>query len=1302
MHIQGKNTAFLIVLAIAFLSGCSSRPGIYTVSSLTPSEITAGSTDFPLIITGTNFRSNTMVLFGSQTLTPTAVSPMLLQVTVPSSAVTSAGVVNVAVTGSPTSAPLQFTVKNPLPAISSLSQPEVLLNSTAVSLDVAGSNFVSTSTVQLGESTLKPSSFTSAHLTVAVPDTLLATAQVLKLSVVNPSPGGGTSAPISFTVANPAPAVTLLSTESALVSSTAVAIEVSGTNFLPSSVVTLGSTPLTPVSITPTQLTVAVPDSLLSTAQVLGLSVMNPGPGGGTSSSLNFTVLNPQPTITDLSVEEAALNSSVLSLTITGTGFVSGTKVSFGSMTLDPATVTSTSITVNVPTAAFQKSAVQDVTVVSSGPGGGTSNGHPFTVKNPVPSLASLSAAKALAGSDDLTLDLTGAGFVSGESSVHFGSMTLTPASTTSDQISVVIPKAALAQSGTVSVDVATTEPGGGKSNALEFTVENPVPTLTALSLDNIIAGSASFDLTLTGANFIQSSVISFGGVQLTPAALSGSQITLTIPMESLLDAGQFPIVVSNPGPGGGASSALSFTVSNPLPSVSAISPTTAIRLSSDTTLTISGSGFVHQSTVLLGTSSLAPSSYTATEITLTIPESAVQKTGRLNVGVVNPGPGGGTSNTMEITVANPKPQLSYASPAGTSVRTTSLTVVLNGSGFNDETTVKLTRSGSSEAVSLTPESIGPTAITLVVPSGYLSTVGTLAFAVDNPDPGGGDSEPVNVVVNEHATTDWQTVVNNKTSIPDASGLLFNSYNQPSVSNRGMVVFKGQSKADSGPIIGIFTRDMSSGNLPVRELTGRGVPVPQPNNTIYNGALAGFNQFPSFPRIDMDTDNVAFRGQSKPSWTFTTPDGLESRIGSAGVFTNVGGGDLKTGVSLLGALPDFAYFKVPSADATRFDQFPGSPSIYHSTIVFKGNYTVGDTGKTGVYFRDVNPDPQTGEHPVQKIADSDTMIPGQAEGGTVTFGSTAPPSAADGKMVFLGVDKEDAPTLGGIYLAPLVTTPPSETAPIPTLTSLVKVGTGGTQVPGEAEGVTFSKLGEGLSFDGRFIAFWAAWGTETRARALVCSADGSTDMLAACNTTYPSGFTTEVPIHQGIFVYDTQDTETPFHSIAKTDGVLFSDFLYWVFSGRPPTVGGTSGSGSGNGEDGGDGGTGPDVVPEPPRWRSSAFVAVEGASPTGAPNQDLFKVAFKGQNGTMDGIYLVHSSDPSRIQTVVDTTSLGSDIDKADAPADSLITTIGMERDGLRNDQLVITSSMLNPVTTESNAGVYITKIAPLSPPSQP
>lgn len=509
----------------------------------------------------------------------------------------------------------------------------------------------------------------------------------------------------------------------------------------------------------------------------------------------------------------------------------------------------------------------------------------------------------------------------------------------------------------------------------------------------------------------------------------------------------------------------------------------------------------------------------------------------------------------------------------------------------------------------------------------------------------------------------WSTVVNNGQPMP-GSDKPFNSYNQPSIDASGLVVFRARSKGPSQPVRGIYSRDMSVPGSALLTIAAVGDEVPPPNNTSSSGSggsLAKFLEFPSFPRIDIGSGMIATRAQTQPTWTYVLPDGTETRVGTAGVYATAAGA-LATGVSLLGSVRDaasgelvFPWWQVPGApEGTRFDQFPGAASPSDGEfIVFKGNWT--DTaaaiGRTGVYFRSMSA--SGGMAPVQRIADSQMEIPGQTGSASVLFGSTAPPSAAYGLAVFLGLDSEESPTMGGIYLAELRSNP-----------SLKPVALLGSQVPGEVPGVAFNRMGEALSFDGRWVAFWGGWGSETRSLTLHCPEDGNGDIVQYCVDQYPDGFTVQVPVHQGFFVADTWDCEV--HTVAKT-GSGIDDMLYWNFSGSPP--------GRGSGDAGGE--------QEPPRWRSATFVAVAGVGAT------TFQAVFKAQSAGHDMLFRC-TGPGGAAEPFVGTGAPGIEMD-ADAPVGSEVVSIGIERDALRGGALAVTASMLDPVTGESWAGVYVT-----------
>jgi hypothetical protein len=524
----------------------------------------------------------------------------------------------------------------------------------------------------------------------------------------------------------------------------------------------------------------------------------------------------------------------------------------------------------------------------------------------------------------------------------------------------------------------------------------------------------------------------------------------------------------------------------------------------------------------------------------------------------------------------------------------------------------------------------------------------------------------------------WSTVVNNTVAFP-GDGRPFNSYNQPSVNNEGLVVFRARTAGGGGlgqPGSGIFTRDMSGPGNPLNLITARGLEVPQPNNT---GAT--FNEFPSIPRIDARSSMVATRGQSQPVLEYQvgidpgTGEAITTKGGTSGIYTNPNG-PLVTGMSGLGnvngsvfpANPDLSHFQVPgTTPGTKFDQFPGAPSPTGDFVVFKGNWTDtsggGSVGRTGVYYRNVNA--AGGLSPTQLVADSTMEIPGVP--GT-NFGSTAPPSAAKGRMVFLGVDNEEVPTAGGIFMSML------DDLKAPDAPGMLKtIVTIGQAVVGKSDAY-FSRIGEALSFSGSKVGFWGAWGqkdtdgnvvTQMRTINISCASIERETASNFCNaqddgTTPGSGiagdgiYTFEVPIDQGFFVTDVNSLET--RLIAETGGG-FLDFVYWNFSGKIP------------GEEGEEDG-------EFARWRSASFLAADG-----------WNAVFRGDKD--DGASGLYGVFGGHLSTVAE---IGMDGGLLDPDAAGLpIVSLGIERDGFRNGWLTINSSMTDGES--SMAGVYVAQV---------
>lgn len=195
--------------------------------------------------------------------------------------------------GSSTPAP------NATPQISGLFPSEITAGSQSFTLFVAGVQFMTGSTVQWNGSDLS-TTFNSQSTQVAatVPAADVQNAGIAQVTVTNPTPGGGRSLAISFTV-NPAqsggPTITSLSPSSAALNAAAFTLTVNGTNFTSSDYVTwnggLRNTCPTGSTCSSTQLTAQILASDLTQQMIAGVAV-HTAQLGQASPSVSFAVGN--------------------------------------------------------------------------------------------------------------------------------------------------------------------------------------------------------------------------------------------------------------------------------------------------------------------------------------------------------------------------------------------------------------------------------------------------------------------------------------------------------------------------------------------------------------------------------------------------------------------------------------------------------------------------------------------------------------------------------------------------------------------------------------------------------------------------------------------------------------------------------------------------------------------------------------------------------------------------------------------------------------------------------------------------
>jgi trimeric autotransporter adhesin len=178
------------------------------IVSLSPNSANAGGAAFTLTITGNNFMSSSSVQWNGSTVTATYSASNQLQAQISAAEIASSGSATVSVTnpspGGGNSGLAEFTINptsNPLPSLASLSPAQVNAGASASLLTVDGENFTTSSTVEWNGATLSTTYLSDTQLEAQIPASDLTTPGFADVVVFNPSPGGGISAPVVFTIA---------------------------------------------------------------------------------------------------------------------------------------------------------------------------------------------------------------------------------------------------------------------------------------------------------------------------------------------------------------------------------------------------------------------------------------------------------------------------------------------------------------------------------------------------------------------------------------------------------------------------------------------------------------------------------------------------------------------------------------------------------------------------------------------------------------------------------------------------------------------------------------------------------------------------------------------------------------------------------------------------------------------------------------------------------------------------------------------------------------------------------------------
>jgi hypothetical protein len=273
-----------------------------------------------------------------------------------------------------------------------------------------------------------------------------------------------------------------------------------------------------------------------------------------------------------------------------------------------------------------------------------------------------------------------------------------------------------------------------GQVSVLAFS--RPVAQVATISPTTTPSGQP-FTLTVTGVIFAPGAQVMINGTPVPTHYISSTSLTADVPATATPQATQYQVIVTNPKAFGSNTVLLATTA----PALGSVSPN-SLAAGTQTNVTLTGTNFFPGAQLYIGSGPTVVTTtwISAKQMTATIPASVATSAGTIQAFVRNPN-SITNSTTVNVTVTNPRPAISSLSPSTLPIGTPVATVTINGTGFVSTSQVSL----SGKAATTTY--VSPTQLQVTIPATSLSKKATISITIQNPTPGGGGSNGVNLTV---------------------------------------------------------------------------------------------------------------------------------------------------------------------------------------------------------------------------------------------------------------------------------------------------------------------------------------------------------------------------------------------------------------------------------------------------------------------------------------------------------------------------------------------------------------------------
>lgn len=659
---DGDNQSGSLVSGFTYQNG----PTISTVAADNGTSAAgklAGGTN--LTITGTNYLSGAVVTVGGSTCTQVSLSATTIVCTTPSGTPSNADVVVTNPDGQTATSSGAFRYQA-APTVTAIS-PDGGPTAGSQTVTITGTGFDTTNGVSAtigGSACTGVASLTTTSFTCTSPSGVIGSYDVVVTNTDGDLQTGTLSSGYSY---QSAPTISAISPNAgALGGGTSVSITGTGFRTDKSATVTVGGSTCTGLTVNSTvNLTCTLPSGTAGAANVVITNY--DGQTSGTSGNGLYTY-QVAPTVSSVSPTTGSLAGGY-TLTITGTGFISGATVKVNGITCGGVTVGSaTSLTCTAP--GSTSTGTYDVVVTNSD---GQTDTLPTAFKyQNAPTITSISPnGGPPAGGTTVSIYGTGFDNSNGSPTVNFGGTACTSVNMISSVLMTCVTPALPA--GPYNVNVINQD-GGLQTASLPsgFTYRTPPTVLSVSPTGGPLAGGNT--LTVTGTDFVSGATVLIGTNTCTsPTVVNSTTITCTVPSSGSTTTS---VTVTNSDTQTDTL-ASAYTYSE-APLITSVTPDNG-DLDGGTTLTIFGNYINASATVAIGGVACASTNWLSIAAIECV--TAANTAGVKDVVITNPDGQVSTTGTGDFTHQGPPTVTGITPGIGSTVGGTSVTIT--GTGFD-------------------------------------------------------------------------------------------------------------------------------------------------------------------------------------------------------------------------------------------------------------------------------------------------------------------------------------------------------------------------------------------------------------------------------------------------------------------------------------------------------------------------------------------------------------------------------------------------------------------------------------------